>query len=82
MKVFADYGGSGWEDNNPSVFVMTIISDNALHGEYQLTNGYGLGRALQVLQVILLLWSQIRSHEKKKKRRRKEGNYSYYGRNC
>ncbi|GMN33691.1 hypothetical protein TIFTF001_004293 [Ficus carica] len=48
-EVTADYGGSGWEDSNPSVFVMTIVS-NTLHGEYQLTNGLGPDRARQVLQ--------------------------------
>lgn len=48
----ADYGGSGWEDSNPSVFIMTIV--DGLYGEYQLTNGYGPDRARQVLQVIFI----------------------------
>ncbi|KAK9741073.1 hypothetical protein RND81_03G079400 [Saponaria officinalis] len=35
------------EDNNPSVFVMTIVG--ALQGEYQVTNGYGPDKAPQVM---------------------------------
>ncbi|KAJ6740809.1 GLUCAN 13-BETA-GLUCOSIDASE-RELATED [Salix purpurea] len=46
--VTADYVGSGWNDSDPSVFKMTIVS--SLQGEYQLTNGYGPDRAPQVLQ--------------------------------
>ncbi|KDP46871.1 hypothetical protein JCGZ_24080 [Jatropha curcas] len=46
--VTADYGGTGWEDNNPSVFLMTIVY--TLRGEYQITNGYGPDKAPQVLQ--------------------------------
>ncbi|EXB39758.1 putative glucan 1,3-beta-glucosidase A [Morus notabilis] len=49
-EVTADYAGSRWEDENPSVFIMTILSDKNLGGEYQLTNGYGPTRAPQVLQ--------------------------------
>ncbi|PQM36022.1 putative glucan 1 3-beta-glucosidase A [Prunus yedoensis var. nudiflora] len=49
-QLTADYGGSGWEDDNPSVFIMTILSDKTLRGEYQLTNGYGPDKAPQVLQ--------------------------------
>ena len=47
--VTADYGGSGWDDNNPSVFQMKIV--RTLQGEYQITNGYGPDRAPQVMQV-------------------------------
>ncbi|XP_024017545.1 probable glucan 1,3-beta-glucosidase A [Morus notabilis] len=47
-EVAADYEGYGWEDSNPSVFIMTVKTD--LHGEYQLTNGFGPDRARQVLQ--------------------------------
>eukprot|EP00261_Vitis_vinifera_P017640 XP_010647401.1 PREDICTED: glucan 1,3-beta-glucosidase A [Vitis vinifera] len=46
--VTADYGGSGWDDNNPSVFHMKIV--RTLQGEYQITNGYGPDRAPQVMQ--------------------------------
>ncbi|XP_059433552.1 probable glucan 1,3-beta-glucosidase A [Corylus avellana] len=46
--VTADYGGSGWEDSNPSVFKMTIVK--TLQGEYQITNGYGPDRAPQVMR--------------------------------
>ncbi|KAF5740250.1 glucan 1 3-beta-glucosidase A [Tripterygium wilfordii] len=39
--VTADYAGNsgGWGDDNPSVFVITRTG--GLHGEFQLTNGYG-----------------------------------------
>lgn len=47
--VTADYQGSGWEDDNPSVFIMTIVG--SLGGEYQITNGYGPDKAPQVLKV-------------------------------
>lgn len=46
----ADFQGSGWEDSNPSVFSMTVLSDKTLRGEYQITNGYGPDRAPQVMQ--------------------------------
>ncbi|KAL2893905.1 putative glucan 1 3-beta-glucosidase A [Bienertia sinuspersici] len=47
--VTADYAGDGgWGDDNPSVFVMTIIT--TLHGEYQVTNGYGPEKAPQVMK--------------------------------
>ncbi|KAF3441031.1 hypothetical protein FNV43_RR19317 [Rhamnella rubrinervis] len=49
-KVTADYQGDGWKDSNPSVFIMTILSDQAMHGEYQITNGYGPARAPKVMQ--------------------------------
>ncbi|KAL8523486.1 hypothetical protein ACS0TY_013446 [Phlomoides rotata] len=46
----ADYGGSldDWSDQNPSVFLITIV--NSLGGEYQLTNGYGPDRAPAVMR--------------------------------
>ncbi|XP_028755093.1 probable glucan 1,3-beta-glucosidase A [Neltuma alba] len=47
--VSADYGAStSWQDNDPSVFNMTIVK--TLQGEYQITNGYGPLRAPQVMQ--------------------------------
>ncbi|KAK6922982.1 Glycoside hydrolase, family 5 [Dillenia turbinata] len=48
--VMADYGGSGWEDDNPSVFRMTIVNENnPLRGEYQITNGYGPDKASRIM---------------------------------
>ena len=48
-QVTADYEGSGWEDSNPSVFKMTIVS--TIRGEYQITNGYGPEKAPEVMRV-------------------------------
>ncbi|XP_057786082.1 probable glucan 1,3-beta-glucosidase A [Salvia miltiorrhiza] len=40
VLVSADYAGNGgWGDDNPSVFLLSI--SGGLHGEYQITNGYG-----------------------------------------
>ncbi|PPS18837.1 hypothetical protein GOBAR_AA01751 [Gossypium barbadense] len=47
-RVTADYRGSSWDDWDPSVFRMTIVT--TLQGEYQITNGYGPDRAPQVMQ--------------------------------
>ncbi|XP_010269194.1 PREDICTED: probable glucan 1,3-beta-glucosidase ARB_04467 [Nelumbo nucifera] len=48
-SVTADFPvDTDWRDDDPSVFVMTIIT--ILEGEYQLTNGYGPERALQVMR--------------------------------
>lgn len=50
MQVTADYKGpSTWEENDPSVFNMTIVS--TMHGEYQITNGYGLDKAAKFMRV-------------------------------
>lgn len=49
--VSADYEESGWEDNNPSVFKMTILTDKTIQGEYQITNGYGPDRAPNIMRV-------------------------------
>ncbi|XVE86747.1 hypothetical protein DITRI_Ditri18aG0058400 [Diplodiscus trichospermus] len=46
--VTADYSGSSWDEGDPSVFKMTIIS--SLHGEFQITNGYGPDKAPEVMQ--------------------------------
>nr|AFK38496.1 unknown [Lotus japonicus] len=48
--VTADYEGSSWEDNDPSVFKMIILNHTILKGEYQLTNGYGPDRAPTIMQ--------------------------------
>ncbi|XVF15150.1 hypothetical protein REPUB_Repub09cG0125000 [Reevesia pubescens] len=47
--VTADYAGSSWDDTDPSVFKMAILP-NSLHGEFQITNGYGPDKAPQVMQ--------------------------------
>lgn len=39
---------SSWGDDDPSVFVMTI--SGRMRGEFQVTNGYGLARAPQVMK--------------------------------
>lgn len=44
----ADVNGRGWGSEDPSVFVLTIA--NTLQGEFQLTNGYGADKALEVLR--------------------------------
>ncbi|KAL8136926.1 hypothetical protein V2J09_002927 [Rumex salicifolius] len=45
----ADYSGNGgWGDDNPSVFLMTIVS--TMQGEYQITNGYGPIMAPRVMR--------------------------------
>ncbi|KAK6130699.1 hypothetical protein DH2020_035553 [Rehmannia glutinosa] len=47
--VTADYNGcDGWRNDNPSVFLLTINTN--LHGEYQLTNGYGPELAPKVMK--------------------------------
>lgn len=49
--VTADYAGSGsgWGNNDPSVFVISF--SGKLEGEFQVTNGYGPKKAPQVMQV-------------------------------
>ncbi|XP_027333412.1 probable glucan 1,3-beta-glucosidase A [Abrus precatorius] len=47
-SVTADYQGTNWEASDPSVFHINIV--RTLQGEYQLTNGYGPGKAPQVLR--------------------------------
>ncbi|KAJ7956856.1 Glucan 1,3-beta-glucosidase [Quillaja saponaria] len=50
--VTADYEGSaGWEDDNPSVFKLDILTNKMLRGEYQLTNGLGPERAPKVMRL-------------------------------
>lgn len=47
-QLTADYPGTpGWDDN-AATFEMTLVS-NRLHGDYQLANGYGRDRAIDVL---------------------------------
>ncbi|ESR41395.1 Mannan endo-1,4-beta-mannosidase [Citrus sinensis] len=47
-RLTADYGSSSWDDSDPSVFKLNIVS--TLRGEYQITNGFGPDKAPQVLQ--------------------------------
>lgn len=48
--VSADYGRkSGWRDDDPSVFEMNVTT--TLHGEFQVTNGYGPHKAPQFMKV-------------------------------
>ncbi|KAL1357871.1 hypothetical protein HN51_009723 [Arachis hypogaea] len=48
-SVTADYAGTNWDENDPSVFRLNDKVANQLQGEYQLTNGYGPARAPQVM---------------------------------
>ncbi|XP_061345004.1 probable glucan 1,3-beta-glucosidase A [Gastrolobium bilobum] len=48
--VIADYEGSSWDDSDPSVFKMTVLTDTIIKGEYQITNGYGPDRAPKIMQ--------------------------------
>ncbi|XP_025820034.1 probable glucan 1,3-beta-glucosidase A [Panicum hallii] len=48
-SVTADHGEStSWGDDDPSVFAMTNVGD--MHGEFQICNGYGTGKAAAVLR--------------------------------
>ncbi|KAJ8769540.1 hypothetical protein K2173_005143 [Erythroxylum novogranatense] len=48
-QLTADYPGKpGWDDN-AATFEMTIVT-NDLHGDYQLSNGYGHNRAKEILK--------------------------------
>ncbi|KAK1314679.1 hypothetical protein QJS10_CPA06g00628 [Acorus calamus] len=48
-SVTADFQGStNWGDNDPSVFVMTIVS--TMQGEFQITNGCGQEQAATVMR--------------------------------
>lgn len=65
--VSADYEGSNsWEESDPSVFKMTVLTDTILKGEYQITNGYGPHRASKIMRVILLSTSTCEKKLKKK----------------
>ena len=46
----ADYlENTNWGDDDPSVFLMTIIG--TMRGEFQITNGYGTEKATPIMQV-------------------------------
>ncbi|AET04533.2 putative glucan 1,3-beta-glucosidase [Medicago truncatula] len=44
------YEESSWEDSDPSVFKMTVLTDTILKGEYQITNGYGPDKASKIMR--------------------------------
>lgn len=46
-------GDGGWGDSDPSVFDMKF--SGRLEGEYQVTNGYGIQKAPQVMRVSHLI---------------------------
>ncbi|KAK7358947.1 hypothetical protein VNO77_00888 [Canavalia gladiata] len=48
--VLANYEGSSWEDTDPSVFKMTVLTGNIIRGEYQITNGYGPDKAPKIMR--------------------------------
>jgi len=48
--VVADYEGSSWDDNDPSVFKMNVLTGSIIRGEYQITNGYGPDKAPKIMQ--------------------------------
>ncbi|MED6181441.1 hypothetical protein PIB30_019338 [Stylosanthes scabra] len=49
-KVSADYAGSSWDDSDPSVFKMIVLTDSTIRGEYQITNGYGPEKAPEIMR--------------------------------
>jgi len=42
---------NGWRNDDPTIFVMTI--SDRMQGEFQITNGYGLKKAPQIMKVSL-----------------------------
>ncbi|KAL3845143.1 hypothetical protein ACJIZ3_002546 [Penstemon smallii] len=49
-QLTADYIGTpGWDDDNAATFELIIVSNN-LHGDYQLTNGYGHAKSEEILR--------------------------------
>lgn len=47
MQVIVDYKGSRtWEENDPSIFNMTIVG--TMQVKYQITNGYGLDKFTKI----------------------------------
>nr|ADD09589.1 unknown [Trifolium repens] len=44
------YEESSWEDSDPSVFKMTVLTSTILKGEYQITNGYGPDKAPKIMR--------------------------------
>lgn len=48
--VLANYEGSSWDDSDPSVFKMNVLSGSIIRGEYQITNGYGPDKASKIMR--------------------------------
>ncbi|KAG5000154.1 hypothetical protein AAZX31_08G136700 [Glycine max] len=48
--VLANYEGSSWDDSDPSVFKMNVLSGSIIRGEYQITNGYGPAKASKIMR--------------------------------
>ncbi|CAJ2677015.1 unnamed protein product [Trifolium pratense] len=44
------YEESSWEDSDPSVFKMTVLTSTIIKGEYQITNGYGPDKAPKIMR--------------------------------
>lgn len=49
--VLASYEGSSWDDSDPSVFKMNVLTGSIIRGEYQITNGYGPDKAPKIMRV-------------------------------
>lgn len=43
---------NGWRNDDPTIFVMTI--SDRMQGEFQITNGYGLKKAPQIMKVLFI----------------------------
>lgn len=41
-----------WRNDDPTIFVMTI--SDRMQGEFQITNGYGLKKAPQIMKVLFI----------------------------
>ncbi|KAL2343032.1 hypothetical protein Fmac_004317 [Flemingia macrophylla] len=48
--VLANYQGSSWDDSDPSVFKMNVLTGTIIRGEYQITNGYGPDKAPKIMR--------------------------------
>jgi len=49
--VLANYEGSSWDDSDPSIFKMNVLSGSIIRGEYQITNGYSPDKATKIMRV-------------------------------
>ncbi|KAH1251074.1 putative glucan 1,3-beta-glucosidase A [Glycine max] len=48
--VLANYEGSSWDDSDPSIFKMNVLSGSIIRGEYQITNGYSPDKATKIMR--------------------------------
>lgn len=46
----SDDEGSSWDDGDPSVFKMNVLTGSIIRGEYQITNGYGPDKAPKIMR--------------------------------